>query len=318
MLNLNQLRVFYCVAKNLSFTKAADELFITQPAVTAQVKLFEECYELKLFKKKGRGICLTDEGETLYACARQLFEYEKVVESVLDDIRHLKQGILRIGTTKTYVRYLMPHIMRIFHKKFPEIKIFLDEGSSLAMIQSLLDLRNEIAIITQVKDFAEVEFIPFAEEEVIPILSLSHLLVARQSVSVARFAQEPIIMRETGSGTRKIVNALFQRYNCTPNILMETANSEFIKQLVARGDGISFLVRESVEKDLQEKRIATVPFEHGKVYLDVNVAYLKRQPLSLTAQAFLKALDDFVPGQRPINGIHSFLPSGGSNNNSTQ
>jgi DNA-binding transcriptional LysR family regulator len=307
MLNLNQLRVFYCVAKNLSFTKAADELFITQPAVTAQVKHFEECIELKLFKKKGRGICMTDEGETLFLYARQLFEYEKLVEGALDDLRQLKQGVLRIGTTKTYVRYLMPLMMRLFHEKFPEIKIFLDEGSSLAMIHSLLELKNEIAIITQVKNIPDVEFIPFAEEEVVPILSPSHHLAGKSSLSIEECAQEPVIMRETGSGTRKFINELFLRHNCTPNILMETANSEFIKQLVARGDGISFLVKESVYNDLQEKKLVTVPFKGGKVYIDVNIAYLKRQPLSLPAQAFLKALDDLAPGHRPINGIRSLL-----------
>ena len=85
MINLNQLRVFYCVAKSLSFTKAAEELFITQPAVTAQVKHFEDWCELKLFKKKGRGIRLTDEGEMLYQKALQLFEYENQIEEVVND-----------------------------------------------------------------------------------------------------------------------------------------------------------------------------------------------------------------------------------------
>jgi DNA-binding transcriptional LysR family regulator len=307
MLNLNQLRVFYCVAKNLSFTKAAEELFITQPAVTAQVKHFEECCELKLFKKKGRGICLTDEGETLHSYARQLFEYEKRVEGALDDLRQLKQGVLRIGTTKTYVRYLMPHMMRLFHEKFPEIKIFLDEGSSLAMINSLTELKNEIAIITPVAKNPDVEFIPFAKEEVIPILSPDHPLAKQPNLSVEQCAQEPVIMREVGSGTRKFINDLFKQHHCTPNVLMESANSEFIKHLVGRGDGISFLVKESAHQDLQEKKLISIPFKDGKVHLDVSVAYLKKQPLSLTAQAFLKALDELVSEERPINGIRSLL-----------
>lgn len=308
MLNLNQLRVFYCVAKNLSFTKAANELFITQPAVTAQVKQFEACCELKLFKKKGRGICMTDEGETLYLYARQLFEHEKLVESIMDDLRQLKRGVLRIGTTKTYVRYLMPHLLRLFHEKFPEIKIFLDEGSSLAMIQSLLELKNEIAIITQVKDIPEIEFIPFAEEEVISILNPDHPLAKEPCLSIEQCTQEPIIMRENGSGTRKFVNELFQSHNCTPNILVETANTEFIKQLVSRGDGISFLVKESVLNDLENKKLVTVPLMGPKIYIDVNIAYLKRQPLSLPAQAFLKALDELTaPDKRPINGIRSLF-----------
>ena len=252
MINLNQLRVFYHVARNLSFTKAARELFITQPAVTAQVKLFEDWCDLKFFKKKGRGIILTAEGEALYAHARKIFEYEKDVENAIDDMRHLKKGILRIGTTKTYARFLMPFIMQHFHDKYPQISIHLNEGSSLEMINSLIELKNDIGIITKVIDHPDVEFTPFSEEELIPIFKPDHPFASKPFVTVEQLAKEPIIMRERGSGTRKYVNALFERHHCTPNILMETVHSEFIKQLVARETGISILVREAVLRELEQ------------------------------------------------------------------
>lgn len=308
MLNLNQLRAFYCAAKNYSFTKAADELLITQPAVTAQVKHFEAFCELKLFKRKGREIYLTDEGETLFLYTRRLFEYEKIVESALDDLRQLKQGVLRIGTTTTYMHSLMPLITRFFQDNYPDIKLFLDEGSSLAMIDSLLKRSNEIAVITRVKNIDEVEFIPFAEEEVIPILSPGHPLVNEATLSVEACAREPLILRESGSGTRKFIDDLFRRHRCTPNILMETSNSELIKQLVAGGHGISFLVKETVFNYLEQKKLASVPFKDENVHIDVHIAYLRNQPLSSPAQAFLTALDYLARGdQRPINGIRSIL-----------
>ncbi len=300
MINLNQLRVFYSVADNLSFTKAADELCITQPAVSAQVKIFEDLWELKFFKKKGRGICLTDEGETLYQYARQLFEYERQIESLLDDMRQLKQGVLRLGSTRTYARYLMPRMMRRFHKKYPEIKLILDEGSSMDMCLSLLELKNEIAIIANVKDDPDIQYIPFSEEEVIPILGLNHPLATEDFLPIECCSREPIIMREIGSGTRKSIDELFKQHDCTPNILMETANTDFIKQLVGRGGGISFLVKEAVLEDLQEGRLKTVPFQSGKLYLDASIAYLKRQPLSLPAQAFLQTLDELRATEHPI------------------
>jgi DNA-binding transcriptional LysR family regulator len=307
MINLNQLRVFYHVAKNLSFTKAARDLFITQPAVTAQVKLFEEWCDLKFFKKKGRGICLTSEGDALYAHACKIFEYEKEAENVIDDMRHLKKGILRIGTTKTYARFLMPFMMQHFHDKYPQISIHLNEGSSLDMIHSLIELKNDICIITKVLDHPDVEFTPFSEEELILILSPKHPLAGAPAVSVKQLAKEPIIMRERGSGTRKYVNALFERHHCTPNILMETSNSEFIKHLVERGDGISFLVKVSVYRDIQGKKLVTVPLEEEKFYLDASISYLKNQPLSLSARVFLETLDNLAQGGRPIKGILSFL-----------
>ena len=309
MININQLRAFYCVAKNMSFTKAAKELFITQPAVTAQVKHFEEWCELKFFKKKGRGICLTDEGEMLYQHARQLFEYEAQIENSINDYRQLKKGVLRIGSTRTYARYLMPLIMRQFHKNFPRIQIYLDEGSSLDMCISLLELKNEIAIISNVKDNPGIMYVPFSQEEVIPILSLDHSLMKKKNFSVEQIDQEPVIMREVGSGTRQFVDNLFKQFDIKPNILMETANTEFIKQLVARGDGISFLVKEAVLEDLQANRLATLPFENGSRYLEANFAYLKKQPLSLPAQAFMRALNALAPSQMPIRGIRSLFLS---------
>ena len=311
MINLNQLRIFYCVAKNLSFTKAAKDLFITQPAVTAQVKLFEERCGLKFFKKKGRGVCLTDEGEALYFHACKIFDYEKKVEGVIDELKNLKQGVLRIGTTKTYARYFMPFLMRSFHEHFPQIKIYLDEGSSLTMIHSLLQLRNEIAIVTKVEAPPDVEFLPFVLEDVVLIVSPQHPLASRPFISVEELAQEPIIMREPGSGTRKFINELFERHQCVPNILMETANTDFIKQLVARGEGVSFLVKESVEAQLREKQLVTIPLEGEDIILDANIAYLKKQHLSRSAQAFLKTLDRLIAGDRPIKGIRSLLSTHG-------
>lgn len=307
MINLNQLRVFYHVAKNQSFTKAARDLFITQPAVTAQVKLFEEWCDLKFFKKKGRGICLTAEGEALFAHASKIFEYEKDVENVIDDMRHLKKGILRIGTTKTYARFLMPFLMQHFHNQYPHISIQLNEGSSLEMMHSLIELKNDIGIITKVIDHPDIEFAPFSEEELIPILSPAHPLAAATSVSVEELAKEPIIMRERGSGTRKFVNALFERHGCTPNILMETSNSEFIKHLVERGDGISFLVKVSVDQDIKKNRLVTVPLKDERFFLDAGISFLKNQPLSLSARAFLATLDGIAEGRRPINGISSLI-----------
>lgn len=307
MINLNQLRAFYCVAKNLSYTKAAKELFITQPAVTSQVKHFEDFSQLKFFKKKGRGICLTEDGKILYQQVEQLFEVEKHIERSLDDLRNLRLGALHIGSTKTYARYLMPLMMRHFHERFPEIKIILDEGSSMDMCRDLLKLKKEIVIIANVHDSDEIEYLPFSEEEIIPILSPDHPLATREFLSMESCAREPIIMREIGSGTRERIDDFFKRQQCIPNIFLETANTEFIKQLVAQGYGISFLVKEAVLEDLKAKRLATIPLQHEKVYLAANIAYLKKQPLGLTAQAFLQVLNERAPGARPVKGIRNLL-----------
>jgi DNA-binding transcriptional LysR family regulator len=290
MLNLNQFRVFYYAAKNLSFTAAAGELYITQPAVTTQIKSFEEFCSLKLFKKKGRRIYLTDEGKSLYAYAAKIFKYEKEIEHVIDDMRELKRGILSLGTTKAYARYFMPLMITTFHKNYPNIKIQLNEGSSLDMIHSLLDFKIEVAVIARAEENPGVNFLPFSREEMTVILSRNHPLVKKKAVTFSDLAAVPFIMREKGSGTRKLVEELFEAEHCTPDILMETSNTEFIKQLVQRGEGVSFVVKEAVAVELKEKKLASVPLKGPKVYLDVSIAYLKDQMLSPPARAFVDTL----------------------------
>lgn len=290
MLNLNQLRVFYYAAKNLSFTAAAGELYITQPAVTAQIKSFEEFCNLKLFKKRGRQIHLTDEGKSLYAYAAKIFKHEKEIEDVIDDMRELKRGILSLGTTKAYARYFMPLMITTFHKNYPNIKIQLNEGSSAEMIHSLLDFKIEVAVIARAENNPGVHFFPFGREEMVVIVSNDHHLSRKKEIGFKDLAAEPFIMREKGSGTRKLVEELFETARCTPDILMETSNTEFIKQLVQRGEGVSLVVKEAVAVELKEKKMASVPLQGPRVYLDVSIAYLKDQVLSPPARAFVDTL----------------------------
>ena len=307
MINFNQLRNFYQVAKNLNFTVAANRLYISQPAVSVQIKLFEDYCKLKLFKRKGRKIYLTDEGETLYHYARKIFEYEREIDSVIEDMRKLKRGILRLGTTKTYARYFMPSLISSFHEAYPHIKIYLDEGSSLDMTNSLLDFGNEIVIIAKLEENPNICFIPFSQEEMLVILSPHHKLAAKNIISIQDLAREPIIMKEKGSGTRKLVTELFTKKSLTPNILMETSNTEFIKQLVMRGDGISFLVKAAVTNELSEKKLVTVSMKSQKIFLDVSIAYLKDQHLSPPAQAFLGILKKLESEDKPLHGIGAFM-----------
>jgi DNA-binding transcriptional LysR family regulator len=303
MLNFNQLRVFYHAAKNLNFTAAANDLFITQPAVTFQMKAFEEFCNLKLFKKRARRMFLTDEGRALFEYAEKIFKYEKEIENAIEDMRELKRGVLSLGTTKAYARYFMPLMLSTFHKNYPNIKIQLNEGSSLDMTCSLLDFKIEVAVVAKAGELPEVDFFPFSKEEMAVIVAPGHHFTKKKAVAIKDLANEPFIMKEKGSGTRKLVEQLFSSANCAPNILMETSNTEFIKQLVVQGEGISFLVRESVAAEIKEKKLAEVAVKGRKIFLDVSIAYLKRQVLSPPARAFVDTLRKLKSGDMHPMGI---------------
>jgi DNA-binding transcriptional LysR family regulator len=307
VINLNQLRAFYQVAKCQNVSLAAKQLFVSQPAVTAQVKLFEESCGLKLFKKKGRNLILTDEGKTLFNFSQKIFEYEKKIEDAVAQMKTLKKGNLQLGSARTYARYFMPFLLTGFRDAFPDIKIHLDEGSSREMIQSLIELKNEVVIIARVDDHPKIAFIPFSREELVLILSPNHRMASQDSIRFEQIAEEPIIMKDSGSGTRRLVDELFLNYGVMPNVLMETGDAEIIKLLVQHGEGISFLVKEAVAVELQEKRLVSVPLKAESIFLDVTIAYLKNQPLSPPAQAFLDSLKELGTKKMRFQGMGALM-----------
>ena len=176
------------------------------------------------------------------------------------------------------------------------------------MTLSLLDFKNVFSIIAKAEHVSGIRFIPFSQEEMVVITAPDHHLTRRDAIFFSDLANEPFIMKDKGSGTRKLVERLFAQNNCTPKILMEVSNAEFIKQLVQRGDGVSFLVREAVAAELSDGKLAAVPLKGGKIYLDVSIAYLEDQHLSPSAKAFMDTLEKLQFGKEMTpQGIGVFM-----------
>lgn len=308
MLNFNQLRIFYQVAKHLNYTRAAADLFISQPAVTAQMKAFEAYCGFKVFKKKDRKVWLTDEGKALFEYASTIFSLEKDIEGLIEDLRELKRGMLRIGTTKVLARYFMPLMLSVFHGKYPDIKIELNEGNSHDMALSLLEFKNEVAVIAKTVEVEGLRYIPFSQEEMVMITSPEHPFTQKDAVDASMLADVPFIMKDRGSGTRRLVDDLFQRIGCEPNIQMEVSNTEFIKELVSRGNGVSLLVREAVAAEIAQGKLAAVPIKGENLYLDVSICYLADQHLSPPARAFVTTLEQLRFGRELTHhGIGEYM-----------
>jgi DNA-binding transcriptional LysR family regulator len=301
MINLNHLRIFYYAVKYQNFTRAAQKLCISQPAVTAQIKMFEDQLKLKLFKKRGRKIYPTAESDLLYEYARKVFETEEAFENAVEALHGLKKGILRLGAAKTYARYLLPYLMSRFHREFPNIQINVSEGSSREMINSLLEFKNEIALIAKSETSKEIRFVPFIREKVVLILPPDHRLAGKKAVDFKELCREKIMMKEIGSGTRLLVDKLFAENGCKPDVLMETSNQEFIKQLVQQGEGISFLSSVAVQTELAQKKLSSIDVKRADMSMDIHVAYVEGDNLSRAANAFIEYTEKFKPGSGSIH-----------------
>jgi len=308
MINLNQFRAFYFVAKYSSYTIAAEKLYISQPAVTAQIKLFEQAHDMKVFKKYGKQIILTHIGKTLFEKAELIFDIEDEVENTLTQLKELNQGLLELGCTKAYAKHIMPSIISVFHRAYPNIKIILDEGSSMAMTDNLIKLKNEVVVVAQMENHdSKIQFIPFSQEEIVIVLPADHRLTQKKELEFCDILEEPVIMKGKGSGTRKKIKALFKKYKASPNIFMESNNTEFIIDLVERGEGISFLVKPAIVQKVKEKKLAARKIKDNALFLDVSFGHLKNIPLSPAANAFFEIVKKSFIEKTPQGGVGSLM-----------
>lgn len=289
-MNLNQLRIFYESAKEHSFTRAAEQLRVSQPAVSSQIKQLEAITRLRLFTKVGRRIYLTKAGKMLFGYAQKIFQLENEAEQALDRIREVQTGTLQIGTTKTYARFLMPNYISMFHALYPGISIHLSEGSSMEMMQSLLHMKNELAIVASDTDPKFLNSIIFRKENILLVISPGHYLAKKESVTLEEVSKVPLIMREEGSGTRKIVMEVFRNKGLKPIVLYEASNLEFTKELLKRGEGASFIVEPVVRNELKQGILKEVKIRDVELAMDAYIVFLSEKNLSRIAGCFMNML----------------------------
>jgi DNA-binding transcriptional LysR family regulator len=289
-LNLNQLKMFYISGKKQSFSAAAEELLLTQPAVTMQVRQLEAYFNLQLFHRHGKRIELTEAGKILFRHAQKIFDQAALAERAIWEFTDMEAGTLKIGTTKTYAKHLMPSLISAYQERYPGIHVILSEGSSAEIAGSLIVQKNEVGLIAKASYPPQLKVISYRREELVLILGRNHPLTRLRKISLKELAREPLILREKGSGTRDIILEKYREARVKPPILTEADNVDFIKELVETGKGISFVVGSALRDELKRRTLKTRTLAEGPIFLNADIVYLKNRSLSPSAQAFLKLL----------------------------
>lgn len=300
-LNLKQLKVFYYVAECLSFTQAAKELYITQPAVTKQIDAIEQQCETRFFTRDRQGLALTEAGSVLFSYAERIMRLASEAEQAVSDLKSNPHGVLRVGTTKTFARYLMPPYILRFHEAFPKIRIQLDEGSSQEMAASVLQGHNDLAVVGRVPYDPGLETMPFPDLSCDPMVIAvppTHRLASSSGVSLEEIRDEPLLLREKGSTVRRLILERFEARGVRPNILLEAGNVDFIKELVERGAGIGILGMMSIERELKEGTLVAVPIRADGFTIYVDLLLPKEGYRPMAARTFINFLVDAAPGRR--------------------
>jgi DNA-binding transcriptional LysR family regulator len=290
-INLNHLRIFYYAAREKNLTKAAEALFVTQPAVTMQIKALEQYLETALFRKRGKFLELTEEGIVLYKYAEKIFSVVDEMEHAFKGFASLTQGSLIIGTTRSFARHLMPGLLSRYQEKFPGIKVSLEVGSSSEIAEGVAAFKYDLGIIGRLPLPSKVKAIPYTPEEFCLVVSPDHRFAKRGVVSCRELQNEPIIIREPGSGSRHFMLSFLASHGVEPSVLVEAGSVEFIKEYVIQGRGISFLYKPEVQLEAKMGLLKPLELVEGRLFIQTEIVVPEGVTLSPPSRAFLEQVD---------------------------
>jgi DNA-binding transcriptional LysR family regulator len=282
---LRQLQVFEAVARQLSFSRAAAELHLTQPAVSMQVKLIEEQAGIPLFERIGKKVFLTEAGAELHQHSRVIAQQLRDADEALAARRGLSQGRLVITMVST-AKYLVPSLLARFLKQHPGVTVKLSANNREVVLQQLADNEVDLAIMGRTPEGMDAVAEPFAPHPHVIIAAPGHPLAKKRRIPLARLAKETFLIREPGSGTRGLLERLFAEHHLPLNVSMEMASNETIKQAVQAGMGISLLSLHTIGLELTTRRLAVLDVQGLPIVRDWYVVHLAAKRLSPVAQAF--------------------------------
>jgi len=307
MMNLYQLRVFYYTAKLGSISRAADQLFITQPAVTKQIKSFQEYYNIKFFNKFGRSMVLTDAGKALYDSAKTLFEIESHIEEIIRDFQQLKSGNLNILTSESFGAYYLPSILSLFHRAYPDVNILANILTVDEVIDNTMKLNCDIGFVSFIRENPKIVAKEILEDIIMLVVSPDNPLARKNYIKTGDLNGKSIIMSEKGSTTRTIVDNFIKTNNLNIKTSIELSNNEAIKKAVAEGLGITFLSLNVVNDEIKNGTLKAVPIADNPLIRKFYMIYHKDKYFSQILNYFIEVTGQWTSRyKRTLHEVYSF------------
>jgi len=291
---LHQLKVFEATARHGSFTRAAEELYLTQPTVSIQVKQLTKAVGLPLFEQIGKRLYLTEAGQKLLSTCQEIFNGLEKFEMSVADLKGMKQGQLKLAVITT-AKYFVPRLLGPFCKRFPGIDISLKVTNHQRLQESMSSNEDDLYIISQAPAQPDLTIYPFLENPLIVLAPQDHPLAGKKNIPIEMLNNQPFIMREPGSGTRKAVEKLFSENDITVKTSLELGSNEAIKQAIAGGLGISVLSQHTIISEGTTGEFAILDVDGFPIERDWYVAHLAGKQLSVVAETFLQFLLEESP-----------------------
>lgn len=280
-----QLRIFEAVARHLSFTRASEELHLTQPAVSMQVKQLEESVGLALFEQVGKRIYLTEAGEEMARYSRHILDTLQEAEQVFGEMQGLERGHLRIAVAST-ANYFVPRLLAAFCQRHPQVQVSLDVTNRKRLLEALSDNNTDLVIMGKPPQTMEVEAQIFMENPLVAIAPPSHPLAGQRRIPLQRLQEETFLIREKGSGTRSATERFFVDHGLSLSATMEMSSSESIKQGVEAGLGLGLLSLHTLEMELALKRLVVLDVEELPIHRYWYIMHRTGKRLSAVTHSF--------------------------------
>lgn len=288
-LTLRQLKVFESVARHLSYSRAADELHLTQPAVSMQIKQLEDNINLPLFEQLGKRIYLTEAGHELYQYSRSISQQLSDMEVALDELKGMERGKLNISVVTT-ANYFAPHLLAKFCQRYRGVTVSLNVSNRETVLKQLSDNLIDLAIMGQPPENLDIDSESFMENPLVVIAPPDHPLCKEHKIPVKRLAKEVFLVRESGSGTRSAMERFFAAHKIRINKGMETDTTEAIKQAVQAGMGLGIVSQHTAELELETNRLKVLDVQGFPIIRYWHVVNRKNKRLSGVANAFREFL----------------------------
>lgn len=298
-MDLNKLRTFCSIAEKGNFSAVAEDLFMSQSAVSQQIQALERRYGVVLFDRGSKGATLTEPGRILYNKARKILDIEDEINQEFDDLRGLKGGELHVGASTTVGNFLMPFYLGEFKRQYPEVKVSMMVENTRIIEDQLLAGLFPLAVVEHETQNPSLVKESIERDQLVLFVAPGHRWAEQGSVTREELMEEPFITRELGSGTREVVEQKLKESGVDKlNVTMELGNSAAITTAVAAGLGVSILSRRVVLAQLESNMLKQVPIDGVKLerefYL-VTVADRYSSPASLKFREMLVSDDAASP-----------------------
>lgn len=259
-----RLKVFYTVALRLNFTKAATELYISQPAVSKHIQELEETYKTKLFERNGSKIALTPAGEILLKHTKNIFEIYREIDFDMSSFSKERQGLLRLGASTTISQYIISPVLARFHQKQKDIKVNLLNGNTEQIENALINKEIEIGIVEGQSKNQSIKYIPFLKDELVLVCNTKNPFVKQNEISLDDLKTMKFVTRERGSGTLEVIEYALKQvdFKITDlQIEMQLGSTESIKSYLLNSDCFAFMSIHAVDKELKNNELIVLDVE---------------------------------------------------------